>query len=867
MLLVAVLAGNLIAQPDIATKQEKNNPTSPGNHPGGNEDNKRKQGWPTLAKTKKDRHGDPLPAKAIARFGTTRFRHSANLAAVAVEPSGKTAITLSYGSPALSRCDLETGEITAIPSPARQFNFASSSRRSALFLANDGQRAILIGQNQIEAIPLDTKVQGWKLPLERNYNSHAALSPDGKLLALVQPHAAQKLVIVETDNGKIRHTIDQAGNSPTDVAFTHDSKLVTVSSHNQNEALRSWDVESGKETPAWKELKELNAVPMAIAYSPDGKYLALGQVQQTVTLVDLKEKKAVNSFGGLASTIRWLEFTPDCKNIVVLDQSGQAIVVESDTRKELKRIQLGQSHTVPAISRDGKRLVAGTYNVVDVRNLLGEDNQPFAGHRSAVSQLACSPDGRWLATSSGDNTMRLWDAASGDSIHEGRRQQHGTQSIAFTPDSKSLLWANSPTSIEFLNPAALVEKRNPQSATDRDIRGIPLQSFSLSVDGETLAVSTNDGSGALVYDLTEKTPIARSVKHPGGMQANFFAFSDDAKLAAATVQNEMGGNGGTSIVDLSRGREVGRLPVDANSRTLGDFAGNRLFVWHNGRNVMLWDVLSNKVVLTIGQRAGTVTAVTASPDGRLLAWASGDSQRTLHVYDALAGKEIGAFSGGHRSGVTCLRLCLDEQRPVMYSGSGDTTVVSWDLRDAMELFHQGTPRITADEAERVWLELGADDPAVMHRAQWKLSTAGETAVAVLAKHLKPAPVDEDLGPKVAKLVEQMNDDQFSVRERATQQVADLGEGADPYLRLALEEASSAEVRHRIRRLLGDLSGKPLMVDSNQQRALRAIQVLEQVGDEQAREVLAQLATGEPAARMTQEAKSALARLAERQEQP
>jgi hypothetical protein len=183
------------------------------------------------------------------------------------------------------------------------------------------------------------------------------------------------------------------------------------------------------------------------------------------------------------------------------------------------------------------------------------------------------------------------------------------------------------------------------------------------------------------------------------------------------------------------------------------------------------------------------------------------------------------------------------------------------------MFRQGTPQITTNEAERVWLELGADDPTVMYRALWTLSAAGENAVSVLAKHLKPAPMDEELGPKVAKLIDQMNDDQFSVRERATQQVAELGEGADPFLRLALEDTNSAEVRHRIRRLLNDLSSKPLVVDQNQQRALRGIQVLEEVGDEQARDVLERLATGEPAARMTQEAKSALERIDERQNQP
>jgi hypothetical protein len=133
---------------------------------------------------------------------------------------------------------------------------------------------------------------------------------------------------------------------------------------------------------------------------------------------------------------------------------------------------------------------------------------------------------------------------------------------------------------------------------------------------------------------------------------------------------------------------------------------------------------------------------------------------------------------------------------------------------------------------------------------------------LLAERLKPAPIDPALGAKVQKLVAQMDDDLFSAREHASQQAAELGEAAEPFLQEALKTTISAEARHRIRRLLADIAGKPMVLTSDQQRAIRAVQILEHIGGGEAREVLRRLSSGQPSARLTQEAKNALFRLDE-----
>jgi hypothetical protein len=117
-----------------------------------------------------------------------------------------------------------------------------------------------------------------------------------------------------------------------------------------------------------------------------------------------------------------------------------------------------------------------------------------------------------------------------------------------------------------------------------------------------------------------------------------------------------------------------------------------------------------------------------------------------------------------------------------------------------------------------------------------------------------------MGDRIRRLVEQMDHDQFASREQASQEAAALGDAAEPFLQEALEMTTSPEARHRIRRLLADLANQPIILTADQQRTIRAVQILEQIGGSEAGEILERLTAGQPSARLTQEAKSALARL-------
>jgi hypothetical protein len=111
------------------------------------------------------------------------------------------------------------------------------------------------------------------------------------------------------------------------------------------------------------------------------------------------------------------------------------------------------------------------------------------------------------------------------------------------------------------------------------------------------------------------------------------------------------------------------------------------------------------------------------------------------------------------------------------------------------------------------------------------------------------------------MLRDLNHPRYQVRDRATSELARLGELAEPLLRRGLYGQPPLEVRRRVQMLLERLeAGTPSAMDL---RTLRAFEVLERIGDAEARAVFEAHAREAPAARLGQEAQASLERLMRR----
>jgi hypothetical protein len=181
-------------------------------------------------------------------------------------------------------------------------------------------------------------------------------------------------------------------------------------------------------------------------------------------------------------------------------------------------------------------------------------------------------------------------------------------------------------------------------------------------------------------------------------------------------------------------------------------------------------------------------------------------------------------------------------------------VLVWDVADEHKEAPAAAP-LDERELEAAWADLAAPDPIRAYRAVGTLVGTPRQALPLLQARLAAA-----VPLPTARLIEELDDMKFSVRERATAELAKLGRAAEPALRAVLEGPVSSEVRRRVNALLAKLKGLGPSPDAL--RAARALEVVEQIGGPEALKILEVLArsAGPPTA---EEAKAALRRVAER----
>jgi WD40 repeat protein len=629
--------------------------------------------------------------------------------------------------------------------------------------------------------------------------------------------------------------------------------------------VRLLDVKTGKEVG---KLDGHTDFVTGLAFAGDGNTFLSTSTDGTLRFWDLVQQKEIHQASNRGGI---LLASPDGR--LVASAPGDAEEVhfwDPATRKKVGSIEeTGTFVKCMAFSPDGKRLVTAGYSqtvhIWDVTT--GKELLPFPGHQAAVVSLAFAPDGSTLASRSFDQTVRLWDVASHKEVQQWRladgRGIHAVDhngwwqegcSVAFAPSGK-LLAAVGGKGTKKIHLWELPSGQSRFVFADPSPYGRdPPGSVAFSPDGEFLVAATSDVTR--VWSATsgeERAVIDTQDPAPGRRQVNVevATFSPNG-FALAVGCSGMPGTGGIRLwnwPDLSerwhlKTPHASFLAFSPDSQLLASGYGDSM------PGVWLTEVRTGAIVRKIDADRHGATAMAFSPDGRLLA-TGGYKDHTVRVWDVLTGEQLDQFDG--HSGMVC-SVAFSPDGKLLASGSADTTILLWDVSGIRARVPPA--ELDAEDINRLWAKLAGDDAGRAYGAILNLAGAGDQAAAFLKEHLKPVPKPD--AQRAAKLLTDLEADDFTVRQLAAAELKRLGRAVEPDLRRRLADKPTPDLRKQLEELLAALTKVPF--DGEQIRALRSLLVLERIGTPAARAILKDLAGGAEAADLTRGAKGALERL-------
>jgi len=688
---------------------------------------------PAEVKLLPDLYGDQMPFAATMRLGTVRFRH--NSTAIAYSPDGK--ILASGGRDNVIRL------------------FEAASGKEIRRLVGHRPRSYMPGKDAKN--PVDTLVSATG---EGGVNS-VAFSPDGKVLASGGWDDTLRLWNVET--GKEIRKIDAHKAMVGHVLFSPDGKVL-ASRGGLDGTVKVWDPTTGAQlqkfvglnkinpwrfnhdmaldiSPDSKTLAttarnnlvlfdlatgaELKRLPshvygITVAYSPDGKLLATGGVDEgkdvySLRIWDVAEGKELRKCElPKNEPPTYLSWDPNKNSrLAAVIAEDDMHIFDAHSGKEVTRLK----HYWPSrvtYSRDGKTVAsAGSGPTIRLWDAAtgNELYLEFEGHRAGVAAVAVAPDGKRIA--SGGEGIRLWDAATGKMARK-IDVKGGVACLAFSPDGK-LLASGGRDRLVHLWDAETGKSQGELKGHKNGICGL-----AFSRDGKLLG-SGDVQSTIKVWDVKDAKEI-KEIDNKSGTETLSMAFAPDNKaLICAGAHNDSSFLPKAGDTLKINGKEVkfdGIINIQgvAMSRKEGNF-------------VLQWDVESGKEVRKFGGLKDKIRSLAFSPDGKLVAAASKDGK--VCIWDAQSGAEKlhivahPAHSDATFSGSPCLAFSPDSK--TLASASTDHTIRLWDVANGKETGQFRAPdgafySITFAKEGKALIAGSADTTVLI----WDVSLAGTT---------------------------------------------------------------------------------------------------------------------------------------------
>lgn len=372
-----------------------------------------------------------------------------------------------------------------------------------------------------------------------------------------------------------------------------------------------------------------------------------------------------------------------------------------------------------AITPDGKRLATTsadtTVRVWDLET--GQNLHTLQGHQDPIFSIAITPDGGKVVTGS-RLTARVWDLQTGEALHVLEGHEWVIYSIAITPDGERVVTGS-------LDGRVRIWALDTGTLLKEIWLGNPARRITLTPDGSKLITAERlmrgerveeDRYGVRIWDMEtyDMLEVLEGPLHLDKIEA--VAFTPDG-LTMVTGSHDHTAR----VWDLNTGALSAVLTghQDGAAALAITPDGTRLITGSYDHTARVWDLQTGASLHELQGHEGPVISVALTPDGTQII--TGSSDHTARVWDLNTGALMGVFEG-HQDTIVSLAIAPDGERLV--TGSWDHTARVWGLQSstgkvlgthqedvlATAITPDGTKLVTTsrDHAARVWdLETGA----------------------------------------------------------------------------------------------------------------------------------------------------------------